>query len=396
MEHEIKLNIGAGRVPVDGYIPVDCKSGGEAYPLHVPNGPWPDGHVPDESVSEIRASHVLEHFSHRITFDVLREWVRVLMPGGKLRIAVPDLDRCMAARQAGKPWPIEQYLMGGHTDDDDFHGALFDEWSTRRMMRAAGLRYIRNWTSDANDCASLPISLNLEGLKAPKPDCRGTVAAMSVPRLGFIDNFRCANTVLPGLGIEIIWSSGVFWHKAMTASIEHAIESGAEYVLTLDYDSVFLPDHVEDLHRLMADSDADAICPVQVQRGRNAILACTANENGEFKTKVEPEDFQGELTRLYSGHFGLTLIRTSAIKNLARPWFQSEPDAEDRWGDKSTDADMVFWRRFREAGCKLYQANHVAIGHAQLVFTWPDENFHAVHQYPDQFHRSGPPHAARR
>jgi hypothetical protein len=71
----------------------------------------------------------------------LREWVRVLKPDGLLQIAVPDIDRINAARAAGDPkWRL--YLMGGHIDDEDIHGAVFDEWSLRKLMRAAGLRHL--------------------------------------------------------------------------------------------------------------------------------------------------------------------------------------------------------------------------------------------------------------
>ena len=75
---ELKLNIGAGGVVIPGYTAIDRKTGQEAYPLA----------YPDNSVSEIRASHVLEHFSFKGVVDVLADWVRVLQPGGIVRIGV--------------------------------------------------------------------------------------------------------------------------------------------------------------------------------------------------------------------------------------------------------------------------------------------------------------------
>ena len=41
--------------------------------------------------NEVRASHVLEHFFLKEMDIVLQEWIRVLAPGGILRIIVPDL-----------------------------------------------------------------------------------------------------------------------------------------------------------------------------------------------------------------------------------------------------------------------------------------------------------------
>lgn len=69
----IKLNIGAGNKPIDGFISVDIKDGINANSL-----PYEDA-----SVDEVYASHVLEHFPYEQTVDVLREWSRVLKPGGK-------------------------------------------------------------------------------------------------------------------------------------------------------------------------------------------------------------------------------------------------------------------------------------------------------------------------
>ena len=54
--------------------------------LSVDNLPF----LQDRSVEVIYNCHVLEHFKRRDVQRVLREWYRVLMPGGVLRIAVPD------------------------------------------------------------------------------------------------------------------------------------------------------------------------------------------------------------------------------------------------------------------------------------------------------------------
>ena len=47
----------------------------------------------DGTFSEIYASHVLEHFDYQgALMTALREWQRVLAPGGVLRLSVPDID----------------------------------------------------------------------------------------------------------------------------------------------------------------------------------------------------------------------------------------------------------------------------------------------------------------
>ena len=46
----------------------------------------------DDSVDLIYASHVLEYFDINQAKAALREWRRVLKPGGELRVAVPDFE----------------------------------------------------------------------------------------------------------------------------------------------------------------------------------------------------------------------------------------------------------------------------------------------------------------
>lgn len=46
----------------------------------------------DESVDEIYCSHTLEHIGLREVIPTLKEWHRVLKPGGKVTINVPDME----------------------------------------------------------------------------------------------------------------------------------------------------------------------------------------------------------------------------------------------------------------------------------------------------------------
>ena len=79
----IRLDLGAGEISPPGYVPMGNAHGRPIYPLA----------IKDDSVDEIRCSHALEHFPHGRLADVLADWVRVLKPGGVLRIAVPDFAK---------------------------------------------------------------------------------------------------------------------------------------------------------------------------------------------------------------------------------------------------------------------------------------------------------------
>jgi predicted SAM-dependent methyltransferase len=47
--------------------------------------------IPDEVVDALYCSHALEHMKIAQVEDTLREWNRVLKPGGLLFVSVPDL-----------------------------------------------------------------------------------------------------------------------------------------------------------------------------------------------------------------------------------------------------------------------------------------------------------------
>lgn len=152
---EIRLNVGSGTLHIEGYHDVDLVYGERAYPLD-----WPD-----ESVVEVRASHILEHFPRWQAQDVVRDWVRVLRPGGVLKIAVPDFDDICQLAKSGTDKTWEAYLMGGHTGTNDVHHSVWTRGLLESAMRSAGLTRIWEWKSGLGDCADLPISLNLQGVK---------------------------------------------------------------------------------------------------------------------------------------------------------------------------------------------------------------------------------------
>jgi len=86
----MKLNIGAGPRRIAGYTGVDIvkRVGADIVaPAHAI--PLPDG-----SVSEIMAIHLIEHV-HRWECEwLLAEWFRLLKPKGLLVLEAPDLIKC--------------------------------------------------------------------------------------------------------------------------------------------------------------------------------------------------------------------------------------------------------------------------------------------------------------
>lgn len=171
----MKLNLGSGDSPLpdaDGWVNLDAKFDDSLFPLRMGNVK-PDGSVPDQSAETIRASHCLEHFKLADVPAVLAEWMRALKPGGWLKVAVPDFDfiarvylgQIECRTSDGSPIPLVSWVLGDQTDEYAYHKAIFDEASLRKFLTDAELVNVQRWESEIQDCAALPVSLNLMGQK---------------------------------------------------------------------------------------------------------------------------------------------------------------------------------------------------------------------------------------
>jgi len=389
VEGVVRLNLGAGDVDVDGYIAVDRRHGTEAYPLDCEDG----------SVDEIRASHILEHFGHRQVFLVLQHWVAKLKPGGRIRLAVPDFKWVTDNYLAGVPIDTQGYIMGGHTDANDKHGCIFDRESLSEVMFTAGLERITEWQSEVDDCASLDVSLNLQGFK---PDADETptnvVALMSAPRFGPVMHFRLAINAFATLGMKHMVGQGVYWQQVLTGMIEDAIaQASPEYIITVDYDSIFLPGDVRELCRLAkAYPDFEAIVAMQQKRGTDYALLYVENEDSTPKRHTYLADYERAITRVDAAHFGLSIFRVDAFAKLAKPWFESTPDSAGGWSDElgRVDADVGFWKNWKKSGLQVGVANRVPIGHLEETIAWPDKQLKAVYQSVSDYDTNGKPKEA--
>ena len=367
-----KLNIGAGDTQIDGFTPIDVKFGHDARKLD----------YEDNSVDEIRASHVLEHFTFREARNVLAEWSRVLKPGAKMRIAVPDVDKALAAQDGKRLF----YLMGGQTDEHDIHKSAYDENRLRAVMTEAGLSEIKHWASNNTDTASHPVSLNLEGVKGPEPvkTADGNTAEikinayMSLPRYEAVAARSIIEGSLKKLGIGLATSTGVFWGQCMQRMFESAVKDKLDWILTVDFDSLF---NAEQLSRLLDEfaqnPEADAMAALQSRRGKPFPLM-TTGEDGMQLTNLDP-------IKVYTAHFGLTLLRVEDLKDIPKPWFKCEPDENGEYGDNRLDSDIWFWHQWRLAGKTIYVAPRVSIGHLEEMVAEFDEDLQQRHVYLNEW-----------
>jgi predicted SAM-dependent methyltransferase len=100
----------------------------------------------DGSIEMIYASHVLEHFHYGVgdeLMNTLREWFRVLEPGGHLLISVPNLRTLCELYGRPDLGPEDRYhlmriIFGGHTNEFDVHRVGFDPDILVSYLHGAG------------------------------------------------------------------------------------------------------------------------------------------------------------------------------------------------------------------------------------------------------------------
>lgn len=80
----------------------------------------------DGEVEKIYCSNALEHFSHIDTVKVLKEWLRVLKPGGKAYISVPDFDVVVKLylKTGLTPW-LKYHVWGDQAHTLNYHYVNF-------------------------------------------------------------------------------------------------------------------------------------------------------------------------------------------------------------------------------------------------------------------------------
>lgn len=138
----------------------------------------------DETFLEIYASHVVEHldYKHELV-DTLKEWHRVLEPGGRVMISVPDLDVLAGLLLAKNELTVEQrffvmrMIFGGHVDEHDYHVVGLNQEFLAQFLGDSGYAAIRRVESfglfddmSEMDINGIAVSLNMIAEKPRSED----------------------------------------------------------------------------------------------------------------------------------------------------------------------------------------------------------------------------------
>lgn len=96
----VKLNLGCGALKIEGFVNIDMDP--DCSPDIVCDVSALDKYVDDETVEEIVAYDVIEHFDRFKYREVLRHWNKKLKTGGTILIRTNDWDRIMYQYLTGK------------------------------------------------------------------------------------------------------------------------------------------------------------------------------------------------------------------------------------------------------------------------------------------------------
>lgn len=147
----MKLHLGCGKVYIPGFIHIDLadyphvdyKNDISCLPMFANN-----------SVDLIYCCHALEYYDRQEAQEVLKEWHRVLKPGGILRLAVPDFEAIVKVYLKYKDLAHQGILgplygrMEIKTADGEkviYHKTTYDFASLKTALGAAGFKNIHRY-----------------------------------------------------------------------------------------------------------------------------------------------------------------------------------------------------------------------------------------------------------
>lgn len=127
----MKLSIGSGRKSYPGYETIDV----EAYANPTYLGDFRT--MTFSEVDEIRAHHLLEHFSRAEGENVLKLWHKWLKQGGMLIVETPDFEGICDNFRKDKYW-MTRHAYGSQEAEWAFHRTGYYEDSFREIMPRIG------------------------------------------------------------------------------------------------------------------------------------------------------------------------------------------------------------------------------------------------------------------
>lgn len=123
-----RLNLGCGDSILEGYLNIDAFDDHADLMIDIIKRlPFDDA-----SVDEIKAIHVVEHFSRDEWPKIAKDWIRILKPGGRIVVATPNFPVLCAMYASGQPVDMHYAyisIFGSQEHDGQYHKQGFSHKS---------------------------------------------------------------------------------------------------------------------------------------------------------------------------------------------------------------------------------------------------------------------------
>ena len=216
----LRLNLGCGDKLLEGYVNVDIAASRRGLKPDVLCDLRRLDRFPDNHAAEILSVHVVEHFWRWEVAEVLREWVRVLAPGGRMILECPNLisacqtllaDPDQAAAEDARGQQSMWVLYGDPAWQDPLmtHRWGYTPQSLARLMSDCGLVDVRQ--EPAQFKMRDPRDMRLVGTK-PDPRNRSQGAIAAATGAGSTPPGETAKPALPGTREDARYGAGEEYH----------------------------------------------------------------------------------------------------------------------------------------------------------------------------------------
>lgn len=133
----MKYHLGCGSVYLNGYCNVDFPPENHNVNKNIKVDLYTNILTMEmQRCSEIRSSHVFEHFNYTDSLFLLYRWYKHLTINGLLRINIPDveaLSKALTEASIEKSFRIIRYLYGSHEDTWAYH---INGWTDKTLSYA--------------------------------------------------------------------------------------------------------------------------------------------------------------------------------------------------------------------------------------------------------------------
>ena len=187
-------------------------------------------------------------------------------------------------------------------------------------------------------------------------DAGGTIGVVSGELTRYADFSLALLHILKPPGTKLAWVQGVNISHNCNRLVKNMV---GDWLWMIGDDHIFDPDI---LVRLL-EHDADVVVPLCLKRSAPFDLVIYSGENEEGQLRAFSDDLpESGLVEVHAAGQAGMLVRRHVLEAIPDPVFET-------YGTQNED--IVFCRKIREAGFKIWCDVDTQLGHIGLMHVWP-------------------------